>query len=198
MREHCLAPAVPQFWLHCGAGGFTAGAAPPAVNMLEEALVPFWLTFTPFFDLAWPGHFLIKMCAKVTPIGYTKSQHAPRIYRNLWWKAQNRCQKWIQGARKPQSIKNKNCCKMLQNVARCCNPLHSGTRTSHNLKKQRIEIPEIILKNRNTSSKQKFTVQRCKPESILQDVQHPFTGASTPLPVRGLKWHVLKRQRSSK
>ena len=45
-RGHCLAPAVPQFWLHCGgwrlhcgAGGFTAGAAAPAVNMLEEALL---------------------------------------------------------------------------------------------------------------------------------------------------------------
>ena len=69
----------------------------------------------------------------------------------------------------------------------------------HNLKNYRIEITvpklpykvEIQVRNKNS------LLQRCKSERILQDVQHPVTGASIPLPVRGLKWHVLKRQRSS-
>ena len=142
----------------------------------------------------------MKSCAKVTPIGYAKSQHAPRIYRNLWGKAQNLCQKWIQGARKPQSTKNKKCCKMLQNVARCCKPLYLGTRMSHSLKNYRIEIavPKFTIKSRNTSSEQKFTLATLQARAYLEDVQHPVTGASTSLPVRGLKWRVLKRQRSSK
>ena len=40
----------------------------------------------------------------------------------------------------PSLPKNKNCCKMLQNVARCCKSLYLGTRISHSLKNQRIEI----------------------------------------------------------
>ena len=111
---------------------------------LAQLTVPFWLTFTPF--LIWHDRsFLMKSCSKVTPIGYAKSRHAPRIYRNLWGKAQNLCQKWIQGARKPQSTKNKNCCKMLQKVARCCKPLYLGTRMSHNLKNYRIKnaVPKL-------------------------------------------------------
>ena len=40
----------------------------------------------------------------------------------------------------PNLPKIKNCCKILQNVARCCKPLFLGTRMSHNLKNYRIEI----------------------------------------------------------
>ena len=71
---------------------------------------------------------------------------------------------------------------MLQNVAShytlelgCLTALRTNA-----LKYSSRNYPKI----RNTSSKQKFTVQRCKPERILQDVQHPFTDASPPAGAR--------------
>ena len=116
---------------------------------------------THLYPIFWSGmtrSFLMKSCAKGTPIGYTKSQHAPSGHTarsstdipHLWGKAQNLCQKWIQGARNTQTTKNKNCCKMLQNVARCCKPLYLGT-----------------LKSRNTSSKQKFTPATLQARAYL-------------------------------